>query len=1501
MALDVWKKYNTQLSLALCLVISEAIAFSVNQAQAQITPDTTLPIGERSLFDQSSGQINGEIVDLIKGGAIRDINLFHSFLEFNVGDRQRVYFANPAGIENILSRVTGANPSNIFGTLGVNGGANLFLINPNGILFGENAKLDVSGSFVGTTADGIGFGNQGVFSASNPEPPSPLLTVNPNVFFFNQIPGNITTQAKLEKLALDNLLLLGGDVEVIEDSKISTNTGGNILLAGLGAPGEVALTRDGNKLGLDFPNGVKKGNVTLTNSAIETLVPEDGNVDGGEIRIIADSLEVETSNKDQGIFTITQGNGKKGGDIIITADSSVTVTTNNDGENKPNQGIFTITEENGGTGGKITITSGLISVSTSKETERRSRVEENQGIFTQTAAVGSDGGEIILTADRLEVSVFANQQNHENDAEDQGILTKTTEQAGNGGKITINAGSVLVTSDRSRSDIRRQTEEGIFTKTEKRAGIGGDIEINVTGDVELTNRGTIKTKTTSSGQGGTIQINAPNGNVTLKDRTRIQAWTRGARSRDATGNGGETIIRAGGTVAVTEDSRIENRVSRADGDSGKIEIIAGELLIDSRRDLQSQLESRDGRPRSNLTQITTRTNDSGNAGPIVIRVGSLTMIGPDRSGPGGITTSTVIRSGNAGNITIIVEGDLILKDRAQIEAVSQRRATGNGGEITIEAGSLFLSNRSAIDAQTRSNSPGNPGNISITVKDKIELTNSDITTAVRRNAGDPETAQNTPGGGNITITAPSLSLKDGGRLRASTQGRIPAGNITVNASDFVDISGVRRTSGIFTETEEGAEAGGGRIQITTPSLRLSDRAVLNARSESDFDGGEIEIDANKVQLTDGAEITVTSQKKGNPGNIEITAKDKIEITNSDITTAVDRNAGNLERAQNTPGGVGNITITARSLSLKDGKLEALNQGNLPAANIKVNATDFVEIYGVKRLSGIFTETRLGTQGVRDNRSKGGTIEITTGKLTVSKDSLISTRGISGFPGGDIIVEAKEVEVTQGAQILANALNNNDDDNDGNVSNAGNIMINASEQVIVSGSDPNSLSTIDDRINDRLKQKQQDLENPNNAINIENGEIIAQLAQLDQLEKQNDELPQEEITERQERITGRIEDARRRIEDAEQRIEEIQLEASNDILLIRDDIPQSRIAVAAIGGNNAGNLTITTKNLTVEDGAQISVSAVPLDQDSFPDTEVPESERGVAGTLTIKAESLTLDNGKLLAATGKNSDNNQQAQEAATIDINVSGLTTLDNNSLILADATGDNVEGGNITIEGGLLILLPSDGETGNDIVANAQQGQGGEITITLQGLFGNFTSQQGLTRFNDISAISLTGDLSLSGLLEINSAINPGQDPENLPTATVDPSTLIVANCPRSGKVSVDELGEFIVTGRGGLPPSPLDPIHQRSILVDWITLDTESDNIEEATSTPTSEVSYLPMRRKRRTANTPTPARPKKKIVEAQGWTVGEDGTIILTAEPNTVTPKSNWLIPRSCGSQG
>ncbi|WP_167407591.1 filamentous hemagglutinin N-terminal domain-containing protein [Nostoc flagelliforme] len=175
-------------------------AVSVNPAFAQLTPDNSLG-SERSQvipFDQKN--------DIIDGGAARGANLFHSFQDFNVSDGRGVYFANPQGITNIFSRVTGGNSSNIFGRLGVDGAANLFLLNPNGIVFGQNAQLDIQGSFLGTTANSLVFANGIEFSATNPQAPS-LLNINvPVGLQFGSQPGSITSHSlrSNSKLSIQN-------------------------------------------------------------------------------------------------------------------------------------------------------------------------------------------------------------------------------------------------------------------------------------------------------------------------------------------------------------------------------------------------------------------------------------------------------------------------------------------------------------------------------------------------------------------------------------------------------------------------------------------------------------------------------------------------------------------------------------------------------------------------------------------------------------------------------------------------------------------------------------------------------------------------------------------------------------------------------------------------------------------------------------------------------------------------------------------------------------------------------------------------------------------------------------------------------------------------------------------------------------------------------------------------------------------------------------------------
>ena len=197
--------------------------------------------------------MQGELTDLIEGGAQRGSNLFHSFLEFNVDEEQRAYFANPDGIESILSRVTGSNPSNIFGILGVDGPADLFLLNPNGIVFGENASLDIPGSFYATTAEAVELG-EGFFSATEPEQ-STLLAVDPSVLFSNYLTnasGDITNRGVLtpgtgENITLaanqlniqgdiftsnDLTLLATGDIAIANSSVGGGNTNGDLLIQG---------------------------------------------------------------------------------------------------------------------------------------------------------------------------------------------------------------------------------------------------------------------------------------------------------------------------------------------------------------------------------------------------------------------------------------------------------------------------------------------------------------------------------------------------------------------------------------------------------------------------------------------------------------------------------------------------------------------------------------------------------------------------------------------------------------------------------------------------------------------------------------------------------------------------------------------------------------------------------------------------------------------------------------------------------------------------------------------------------------------------------------------------------------------------------------------------------------------------------------------------------------------------------------------------------------------
>lgn len=248
------------------MTIGSELLFASSATAQNITLDGTLGQaetlkGENYIIPQSAGQTVGN-------------NLFHSFGKFNLNSNETAIFQSNPNIQNILSRVTGGNQSLIDGLIRTQSGVNLFLLNPSGIIFGQNARLDVGGSFVGSTANALQFGNIGFFSATNKNIPSALLTINPSALFFNQInaapivnnsiapagrdPSRFNTSG-LRVADGQSLLLVGGDIN-INNGRLNA-FGGRVELGGLAGQGTVGLNVDDKNLSLSFPDGVTRADV----------------------------------------------------------------------------------------------------------------------------------------------------------------------------------------------------------------------------------------------------------------------------------------------------------------------------------------------------------------------------------------------------------------------------------------------------------------------------------------------------------------------------------------------------------------------------------------------------------------------------------------------------------------------------------------------------------------------------------------------------------------------------------------------------------------------------------------------------------------------------------------------------------------------------------------------------------------------------------------------------------------------------------------------------------------------------------------------------------------------------------------------------------------------------------------------------------------------------------------------------------------------------------------
>ncbi|MFS0513313.1 beta strand repeat-containing protein [Nostoc sp. UIC 10607] len=1045
------QKASIKSIIPLCLIT----AFSLSSpAQAQITPDNTLGT-EASQLDPNV-LINDTLGDKINGGATRGGNLFHSFSEFNIEDGQRVYFANPTGVENILTRVTGGNASNIFGTLGVDGAANLFLINPNGILFGENAQLDVQGSFVGTTANGVQFGNQGNFSATNPQAP-PLLTINPSALLFNQLnQGGITNQSQapaginpsgqnvtgLRVADGQNLLLVGGNINI--NGGAIRAYGGNIELAALAAPGTVGLNiTDKNSANLVIPDDVERADVSLSNGAEINV----RGADGGNIKINARNVNLTEQSKLRAGIDIGLGTpNSQGGDVVINATATTTLTELSFIANVIEERAF-------GKSGDINITTGSLNL------------VNNSTLNASTYGQGNAGSVFIQAKDGVSLTGGADIKN----SVEQGAV-------GNGSSIEIQTGSLSL------------TEASEINTTIFGQGNGGNITINAREKISLDGFGNLSnifSRIISSvspsgvGNGGDIQLTT--GSLAVTNRAFITSSTLGK------GDAGNIIIDARDIISFDRDAFADSNVSpRAVGNAGDIQITTGSLAF------------------TNGALIDSGTYGQGNAGNITINArDTVTFDGVGRNGyyssansiaffntitkggdirinaralfltNGGQLNVFSAGQGNAGSIflntrdTVIVDG--IGSNGLSSGVNSFAIESGNGGEIQVNTGTLSLTNGGNLFSSALRNA----GNITINARDAVILdgvAENEIPSGVISYLNSGGIGK----GGNIQITTNSLTARNGGVIVSSTFAKGNAGNITINARDTVTLDGVGSNglfSGVITNVPNQGEGNGGNIDINATSVSLTNGATLAASTSGRGDagnvniqvtgavdiagekngfasgirssvdtgavgnGGNIFIDSGSFSLRDGAQLTTSTFGQGNSGNVTVRASDFVSLTYGNIFSTVE------------PGGVGqggNININATSLSLTDGSqliTPTYGQGN--AGNIRVNAKDAVTVSGTSQENGV--STALFTFTNSTSTGEGGNITVNTNIFRVSDGALLDARTRNNQKSGDVTVNANVFEALNGGQLTTTTSSNG---------RAGKITVNADDKLIISGIDSN---------------------------------------------------------------------------------------------------------------------------------------------------------------------------------------------------------------------------------------------------------------------------------------------------------------------------------------------------------------------------------------------------------------------------------------------------------------
>ncbi|MCS6791358.1 MAG: S-layer family protein [Oscillatoriaceae bacterium SKW80] len=944
--------------------------------RAQIIPDTTLPVNSQVNLENNQ--------NIITGGTRNGVNLFHSFKEFSLASGNSAYFNNAPDIQNIITRVTGKQISIIDGLIKANGQANLFLINPNGIIFGANASLNIGGSFIASTANSIKFADGNIYSATNPSYP-PLLTINsPIGLQFNSNPGKIVVQGNGNNLTIDpnnfypeitdlyllnerpvglevtpenTLALIGG--EILLNGGNLTAPNGRIILSSIGANGEISLIPAQAGWQLLDKKGENFSNIRLTNAASLSTAGEGG----GNIQILGRQLTLE---KGSAILSATLGE-KSGGNIDIRTTDKIELS----GANPRELYSLIVTESYPGSKGSA----GDINIET-----KSLRLLEGGLIFSSSFGAGNAGNVNIRASELVEISGT-------DISGYGGYLGSATPpiSSGNAGNLTIETKQLIL------------SDGALVTSGTGGKGTGGSLLVRATELVELSGAdklrsvSTIQTEASQGSTGNAGNLIIETGKLIVRDGALISAGTAGAgnagtlivKARDfieikgmssdgktasalstsvapgAIGAGGNLTVETGRLIL--RDGGVISTASIGMGRAGNLKINATDLVelsgVGNYVDYFNSLVGFTTSPSDLKNGLFTTSFSQADAGNIEINTARLLV------NNGAFIITSTVGSGWGGYLTINA-WDSVTMDNAGFLVGNRPGSIGGAGNITINTGNLIMRNQATVISGTAGAGAG--GNINVNASESVELigANPFLLLGFPTNTTLNTTTLSSAPAGDIKITTKRLIVRDGATISAGTFGEGKGGTLEVNASESVTVMGMTPNrvfnSRLFTTSERSGAAGD--IRIFTRNLRVENTADISVDSKANGSAGNLEIVADSIKLQRGGRLSA-AVTTGSQGNIILRSPLVVLRDNSSITT----------NASSTAIG-GNITIDTDILvALKNSDITANAQKNF-GGQVKIDAKG---IFGAEFRS---FESPL-TSDITANSALGvefsGTVEINT--------------------------------------------------------------------------------------------------------------------------------------------------------------------------------------------------------------------------------------------------------------------------------------------------------------------------------------------------------------------------------------------------------------------------------------------------------------------------------------------------------------------------------------------